>query len=123
MATGILPKLMDSTDSGWKSYTDSDVFTGTIYYRKVGVLFMIQAQQISVVNEISAGGYAKLMTVPSAYRPAKEIMPNCFMNTGVVNNRIVSMRLTTGGELYLYANKTDAITSSYYLYFSGFGFM
>ena len=123
MATGILPKLMNGTDSGWQSYTNSDVFTGTIYYRKVGVLFEIQAQRITVANAVNAGAYVSLMTLPSAYRPAKEIMPNCFMNTGAVNNRIVSMRLTTGGDLYLYANKTDDIQTTYSLYFSGFGFM
>lgn len=111
------------TDSGWQSYTDSNVFTGTIYYRKVGAFFMIGGQAIKLANALTAGHSLLLMTLPSAYRPEKEIMPSCFMNTGAVNNRVAPMRLTTGGGLYLYANKTDDIATTYSLYFSGFGFM
>lgn len=111
------------TDSGWQSYTNSSVFTGTIYYRKVGAFLMIMGQQINVANTINAGASVLLMTLTSPYRPTREIMPNCFINTSLVSNKVVPMRLTTGGVLYLYANKSDAIDSSYNLYFSGFGFM
>lgn len=111
------------TDSGWQSYTDSNVFTGTIYYRKVGAFFMIGGQTIKLANALTAGNSLLLMTLSSAYRPAKEIMPSCFINTGLVQNRVAPMRLTTSGGLYLYANKTDDIATTYSLYFSGFGFM
>lgn len=109
------------TDSEWQPYTDSKVFTGTIYYRKVGVFFEIQGQQINLKNTLTAGGSVLLMTVPSTYKPAKEIMPSCFINSSSVQNRVAPMRLAYNGQLYLYANKTDAIDSSYNLYFSGFG--
>ena len=109
-------------DSGWQSYNDKTVFTGSILYRKVGSCFMIVGQQIKLVNTLNAGAYVILMELPLEYVPSKEIMPNCFMNNNIVNNRIVPMRLTYNGKLYLYANKTDSIESTYSLYFSGFGF-
>ena len=111
------------TDSGWQSYTDETVFTGTVYYRKVGAFFMIMGQAIKLVSTLTAGRSVLLVTLPPAYKPSKEIMPNCFMNTSAVQNRIAPMRLTYNGVLYLYANKSDDIESTYSLYFSGFGFV
>ena len=108
-------------DSEWQTYTNSSVFTGTIYYRRVGALFEI-CSSLYLKSELSAKSYVKLMTVPSEYMPSKEIYPTCYANTEAVNNRLLAMRLSYNGDLYLYANGSDVVKTTYNLYFSGFGF-
>ena len=43
------------TDSGWKSYTNSSVFTGTIYYRKIGIFAVITFSGLTLNSKTSSG--------------------------------------------------------------------
>ena len=54
-------------DSGWTSCTNSTVFSGTIYYRQVGVFVNVYGSYIKLVNDLATSNITLLAsgTVPS----------------------------------------------------------
>lgn len=107
-------------DSGWKSLTNASVYSGTIYYRKVGSVIHIFGGAINLASNLSANSYITLGTLPSGYRPSKDIILSAFINTNLVNNKPIALRIITQGDIYLYSNN-EAIATNYNIYLGGTG--
>lgn len=121
MATGIVSKYMSGTDSGWLEYTNSTMFTGTIYYRKIGNIVYIESSWINLKTALSAGSYVNLASgkaLSSGYRPKEGNILMGFINSGLVSNRYLPISVGVNGELYIYS-ATDVVATTYNLRFSG----
>ena len=70
MASGTEPKYASGEDSGWLYYTNSDYFSGTIYYRKIGNIVCMRAIGISLVSAITKNTGVSIGTIPSGYAPS-----------------------------------------------------
>ena len=70
-----LPRAMGGTggtDSGWLSLTNTEIFTGTIYYRKIGPFVTITTANIKLVTALTAEKSNVVFgnaVLPSGYRP------------------------------------------------------
>lgn len=104
------------TDSNWQSLTNSSIYSGTIYYRKFGIFLGFQFR-ITLAAQLAAENSLKLGTLPSGYRPSKEIGSSCMTFSGLYP-RIFGLRITTSGEIYLYSNK-EAIPTTISLMING----
>ena len=58
------------TDSGWLTLTNSDVFNGTIYYRRYAEFVEIYGYHISLKTAIGTSAVT-LATIPSGFRPSR----------------------------------------------------
>ena len=72
MASKIIPKYADGTDTGWKAFTKSaaleEIYDGTIYYRKVGNIVYFRSDGLHLkVADPGTIGY-----IPSDCRPLSE---------------------------------------------------
>lgn len=120
MATGRVSKYMSGTDSGWLEYTNTSVFSGKIYYRKVGSIVFIESDWINLKTALSAGSYVNLAEnnpFPNGYRPANAVVLMGFINSGSVSNRYLPLSIT-GGPMYIYS-AADVVATTYNLRFSG----
>lgn len=122
MASGATPKYMDGTDSGWLEYTNSSIFSGTIYYRKIGNIVYIESGWINLKTALSANSYVNLSNgnaFPSGYTPShgSNILMG-FINTSLVSNRYLPLNIGTTGEMYIYST-ADVVAATYNLRFSG----
>ena len=74
MATGIIQKHADGTDSGWiKLSNDETIYTGDIMYRKIGNRVDVCFFGLSVVSEFTPGSSnLDLGTLPTGYRPGND---------------------------------------------------
>lgn len=112
MASGMINKYADGSESGWKSYANADVFTGTMYYRKIGSMVEISISPwFKLVNEVAGGSYITIVptnSIPVGYRPSKDVMGSCFINTGTVPNRSAPTRITTSGSIVIYSPGKEA---------------
>ena len=121
MATGTISKYANGTDTGWLSDQPDTIEGPTsdktkltpLYYRKIGNVVQINIPNwFSLKNEIAAGSSALLYRfTDNKFKPKYSILATCYMNTGTVNNRLVPCLIDMYGRIYLYANKTDAITT------------
>lgn len=71
--TGTLPTAnggTGGTDSGWKTLTNSGVFTGTINYRKIGAFCELFATQCTLKTQLTSVDGVILGNLDSGYRPA-----------------------------------------------------
>lgn len=121
MATGRVSKYMSGTDSGWLEYTNSSMFSGKIYYRKVGNIVYIESGWITLKSALSAGSYVNLSSgnaFPSGYRPKEADVLMGFINSGSVSNRYLPMNINVNGDMYIYS-AADAVATTYNLRFSG----
>lgn len=109
------------TDSGWQSLTNSSVFTGTIYYRKVGAFLMLMCAGIKLAAKLAGYGNVTLGTLPTGYHPSKDIMPACFENNSNLAVRTFGSRVVGDGRIFLYSN-SGAIETTNTIYLSGFGY-
>ena len=96
-------------DSGWLELTPSQTngvnnYSGTIYYRKHGLLLIISGYDIKLSNQIAANDYRELGRLPSGSRPSKELVASCHLNTIDVDTKIVPLRVATSGYIYIYSN-------------------
>lgn len=81
MATGLIPKYMDGTDTGWKNLQEASAFTGTIKYRKCGNIFEITTHGwITISGQLSLGGSYWLADIPSEDRPGHVVIGMVFVN-------------------------------------------
>lgn len=120
--TGVLPLNhggTGGTDSGWLTLTNSSVFTGTIYYRRVGVFLFVQANGIKLVNSLSSLNNVTLATLPDGFHPYLDMVPTCFQNNANLQVRPLGCRIVGDGRIFIYTNN-QALETSNTLYFSGF---
>ena len=120
MATTEIPKYANGSDSTWQSFNSSETTTqsgGKFYYRKVGNIVEIDADAVRL-NEVH-GGKTAIGTVPSGYRPDKEV----YINIAANGLGPAQIGITTGGviSLYPYTNSwpTDKTIFVHVMYFSG----
>ena len=117
MATGVIRKYMDGNDSGWLYLEDATIYSGKIYYRKIGGLVFFSGDPIKLVNQLSASSYVQLHTIPDGYRPSKSCIATCYINNNTMNNKPLSIRITANGGIFLYSNN-EAVPASTNIYFS-----
>lgn len=109
-------------DSGWQALTNSSVFTGTIYYRKVGVFLYVYALGIKIVGGLSALSNVTLATMPAGYHPARDMVPACFQNNMNLAVRPLGCRIVGDGRIFVYTNNA-ALSEDNTIYLSGFCFV
>ena len=95
------------TDSGWQALTNTEVFTGTIYYRKIGPFVTITAATVKLVTALSAAKSNVVFgnaVLPSGYRPKVNIY--AFVQTTASTSCFVVV--SSGGSITFYncANAT-----------------
>lgn len=96
------------TDSGWKTLANSGVFTGTIYYRRIGNWCYVQAWQLRLKTALTSGNRT-LATIPdAAYCPASHHNPFGGAGSGTPFSGVVS----TSGAITIYHIGTDIGTGN-----------
>lgn len=65
MATGKIPKYANGNDTGWKEYVNENIFSGTIYYRKIGNIVNLVFEGLKLINE-STSGNIDLGSIPAS---------------------------------------------------------
>lgn len=68
MASGVIPKYMDGTDSGWID-TEITFASGKLYYRRIGDVVELCGDGIRLQNSLDSGDSVVLGTLPSEARP------------------------------------------------------
>lgn len=105
------------TDSGWKSLTNSTVFTGTITYRKIGA-FCFMTGAIKLANNLTSD-YVDLGTMPTGYRPNT----NSVYGFGGGQDDLGVLRITNGGAIRFFKTadvSTWTTNANIYFQFSYF---
>lgn len=94
----------DGSDSGWQSITNSDVFTGTIYYRVLGELVTVVAYGLTLKADWTSGAYKTLSdSGMSSAKPYDSL-------AAFGGNRNKTIMATVGsstGAIMIYKNQTD----------------
>lgn len=102
--TGILPIAhggTGGTDSGWKSITNAEIFTGTIYYRRIGPFMTVCSSSVKLVTALSAAKISVALgsaVIPSGYRP--KVNTYAFTQQSATDSAIVI--ISTGGNITFY---------------------
>ncbi len=102
--TGILPIAhggTGGTDSGWKSITNAEIFTGTIYYRRIGPFMTVCSSSVKLVTALSAAKTSVALgsaVIPSGYRP--KVNTYAFTQQSATDSAIVI--ISTGGNITFY---------------------
>lgn len=103
------------TDSDWKTLTNTSVFTGSIYYRKIGMWVEVRAYQIKLAAELTTSSGINLTTLPSGYRPDSGIGPA----GGNANTGMGMITIVSGGAIKFYKPATaSSYPSTANIYFS-----
>lgn len=106
------------SDSGWLTLTNSSVFNGTIYYRKIGNLVEIIGTQLKLITDLTDGAGRVLATLPSGFRPQR----NTYFFAGNPNTNGIGMgTVSSNGEIRFQKNSTSGETflTTTNLYLSG----
>ena len=86
-------------DSEWLSLpANSTVYTGTIYYRRIGKWVAVNLYQIKLVSELTSASGIALNNLPSGYRP-DHIMPFAAGNT---SSGMGLLWISTSGNLQFF---------------------
>jgi hypothetical protein len=92
------------SDTGWLTLTNSSVFTGTIYYRKIGNFVEVTAGQLKLVTDLTDGAGRILATLPEGFRPQR----NIFIFAGNPNINGIGMgTVATNGDIRFQKNSTS----------------
>lgn len=105
-------------DSDWQTlpHPSPDKYSGNIRYRKIGSLLQISVDAISLLSALNANSSVNLGQLPTNYRPSRIAVGCGYVNIGT--NRTVSIMLWTDGNIELFNNGTQILTSNT-IYFSG----
>ena len=102
MATGVTPKYMDGADTGWTAVTNPSVYTGTIYWRKVGSIVTILTYDNRLANDLSDTS----IILCNIGRENTPNISNCYTRVGNANNAASDVgayvRIEPGGNLRFY---------------------
>ena len=105
---------MDGTDTGWKEVTpiydgETPRFTGKIYYRKIGNIFILRnTSWIKLSTDLEAGSSRSLGTVPQDERPGGATIGYAYANSSPYP--IMAVRLEN--NLSVYNGSGSSISSS-----------
>lgn len=121
MATGVIPKYADGTDTGWVSVVgDNDasmLFTGTIKYRVVGEIVNVVGAQIRLKTDFTSGTSRAIAPyILAGYKPASNVSiwgGNSDKQTQITLNNAGSILIYRGGLTW---TTTDNINLSF-IYF------
>lgn len=86
------------TDSGRKSLSNSSVYSGMIYYRKIGVFVYLYFDGVKVRTDISASTIRNLATLPEEYCPTHPSGCSLFGFAGNAGNPGI-FSITTSGVI------------------------
>ena len=102
------------SDSTWQSLTNSSVFSGTIYYRRIGCFGLRYGYNLKLAAALTSSDGVVLGSINSAYKPSKGFaMPlgSTFI-VGMIN-------LTGEGAVKVYKDRnTSSMTTSMSFYFN-----
>lgn len=110
MASGVIKKFMDGTDSGWKELTkESDWSGGAIYYKRLGNVFLMRNSAWATCNnDISAKSSSLIGTINAADRPNGAIVGYAIQNGNGNPLRTVKIE---NGQVRLYNSESTAIST------------
>lgn len=112
-----LTSMATASDSGWKSLTNTSVFTGAIYYRKIGSMMEVTANGLALVADRDSSGWTTLKQLGSGYRPAKQETVSFTCNNVAQRGLIV---IETGGNIKISAESGTTLTTSASISFQAF---
>ena len=78
-------------------------YGGTIYYRKYGNIVEVTATGIGSTTSIAQGNEPTLATLPSGYRPKRELNPIGYSRNSFSNSRMLGYTIGTNGNIKVYA--------------------
>lgn len=116
-SSGVWPTSVGGTggtDSDWKSYTNSNVFTGTIYYRKIGYFGEIYAYAIKLNSDLTTDSGISLGSINSDYAPSKSFMQvfGSSYTSGLIN-------VSDAGAIKLYKDRNiSSLKSTWTIYWN-----
>ena len=109
MATGKIPQ--PSRDSGWKTLTGSS-YSGSIYYRKIGNVVEVLADDLSGISGSVNFGY-----LPAEYLPSHTVFAPAFR--GYNHYDVIGMvRIYAGGMIQFTVTTGSSISSDRSLSFN-----
>lgn len=122
MATGVIPKYADGTDTGWVSVVgDNDpsmLFTGTIKYRVIGELVNVVGAQIRLKTDMSSGASRSIAPyILADYKPAA--------NANVIggnSGKFTQIQVNTAGSVMFYRQSEVTWTTTENINFNLFYF-
>ena len=89
------------------SLTDNNLsvatYGGTVYYRKYGHIVEVTATGIGSTTSIAQGDEPILATLPSGYRPKRELNPVGYSRNSFSNARMLGYTIGTNGNIKVYA--------------------
>lgn len=108
MASGIIPKYADGTDTGWVSVEGSSsstyLYTGTIKYRAIGKIVNVVASGIHLTTAMTSGSYRTIAPgILSAYAPAEQAIV-----IGGNSNVFTQISVSTSGSVNFYRKTGDS---------------
>ena len=111
------------TDSGWLEATPEQTsgvnrYSGKIYYRKIGSIVYINAYSITLADALSGARNLTLATLPSGYRPDKTSAAMAWTSATTIV-RTLPLAINTSGNVVIYTNPNDGLTTSDAIRFSG----
>lgn len=118
--TGILPIAnggTGGTDSGWKPITNAEIFTGTIYYRKIGPFMTVCTANVKLVTALAAAKTSVTLgsaVIPSGYRP--KVNMYAFTQQSATASAIII--ISTGGNITFYNCSNTSWSTSTVIAFS-----
>lgn len=104
------------TDSGWKSLTNASVFSGTIYYRKIGIITVIASGSLTLADGTTITGTSgkSLGTLADGYAPSGHNFVTPVTST---HASPATVTIATSGNMVVYKNRSESsMTSSHNFY-------
>ena len=95
------------SDSGWQTLTNTSVYTGTVYYRKLGKICYVTTDGINLKADLAGNNSKVLATIPSGYRPAYTIGEAIGVNGNHLTGKVtiattgkITILSSAGGQMY-----------------------
>jgi hypothetical protein len=108
MATTIIRKYADGTDSGWLTIegtsNNTQTFTGTIYFRRIGAIVHIIGYGLKVKTQVESNQSVQICTVASTFLPKNSLGFSAMTNNGTGYDRVFPGLLAADGRMFVYAN-------------------
>lgn len=109
MASGTINKYMDGTDSGWKTLSSDNTYTGTLRYRRIGNIIQIKnSGWIKLTSDLAAGSTVLLTTIPEEDRVGS-LFGNAYWNSSPFP--ILAVKIENG-QVRLYNSSSVTITAN-----------
>ena len=108
------------SDSGWKTLTNASAFTGSIFYRKIGNIGIVEAYQITLASTLTSATGVVLGALPEGYRTSRVVMGYAQFS-GSRPPGVIQLAVSTG-NISLFKNSNESIPTSINIYF-GFTYL